>query len=103
MTNLHQSQSKYQSARLECLQIVDVYKIMDIYGGFGKLIMKSGTFSKDESYKNTKPFPKPVKENIIPNQSTRDMIARIEAEQAENKRLAEQERLASEDKVVGGK
>ena len=84
---------------MECLQIVDVYKIMDVHGGFGKLIMKSGTFSKDESYKNTKPFPKPIKENIIPNQSTRDMIARIEREEAEKKRLAEEKRLAEKDTI----
>ena len=99
MINFHQSQSKYQSALLECVQIVDVYKIMDVHGGFGKLIMKSGTFSKDESYKNTKPFPKPIKENIIPNQSTRDMIARIEAEEAEKKRLIEEKRLIEKDTV----
>ena len=85
------------------IQIVDVYKIMDVHGGFGKLIMKSGTFSKDESYKNTKPFPKPIKENIIPNQSTRDMIARLEAERAEKKRMAEEKRLAKEAEITGGK
>ena len=73
---------------------------MDIHGGFGKLIMKSGTFSKDESYKNTKPFPKPIKENIIPNQSTRDMLARIEAEEAEKKRLAEAKRSAKQVETV---
>ena len=62
--------------------------------------MKSGTFSKDESYKNTKPFPKPIKENIIPNQSTRDMLARIEAEEAEKKRLAEAKRSAKQVETV---